>query len=368
MRPFGTWGAHRDLIAQPHARKRMAVAAHCEKLTGTRSKEWNVKVWMWGVLAVLLLGGATTEARAQDVRVRTHVSADSVRVGERFTVSFTVEHAEDVQVLFPDPADGTDAFGDIEVMNRRERSRRPLDGGRRVDSVAYEVTTFALDSVRVPAIPIPVVVGGDTSLARTPPRGATVISVIGPESRGIHSVGPLASFPSPWWPWVLAGLLTTLLLAGLAYLWWRRQQPEEATSTVQPASEIDQTPYEAATAWIRQLDSYDLSDPAAVKPFYVELSSALRVYLAREWDVAALERTTREVIDALEARSDVPDDAIDRLESVLERADLVKFADVRPDADAHDAAIEDARAALDTLETTPPPTETNVDGVASAAE
>ena len=323
---------------------------------------------MGGVLAVLLLGGAATEGWAQSVRVRTHVSTDSVHIGERFTVSFAVGHAEGVQVLFPDPADGPDTFGDIEVVNRLERSRRPMGGGRRVDSVAYEVTTFALDSVRVPAIPLSVVVDGDTTLARTPPRGAAVISVIGPESRGIHSVGPLASFPYPWWPWVLAGLLTTALLGGLAYLWWRRQQPEEAPSTVQPASEIDKTPYEADSAWIRQLESYDLSDPAAVKPFYVELSSALRVYLAREWDVAALERTTREVIEALEARSDAPDEAIDRLQSVLERADLVKFADVRPDADAHEVAIEDARAVLDTLETTPPPTETNVDGVASAAK
>ena len=324
--------------------------------------------WVWGMVAVLVLGGITDGGRAQDVRVRTHVSADSVLIGGRFTVSFAVEHAKNVEVLFPDPADGTDAFGDIEVMNRRERSRRTVAGERRVDSVAYEVTTFALDSVRVPAIPIPVVVGSDTILARTPPRGATVISVIGAESRGIHSVGSLASFPYPWWPWVLAGHLATTLLGGVAYLWWRRQQPEDSTPSVQPASEIDQTPYEAATAWIRQLDSYDLSDPAAVKPFYVELSSALRVYLAHEWDVAALERTTREVIDALEARSDVPDEAIDRLQSVLERADLVKFADVRPAPDAHEASIEEARAALDALETAPRPSAPNVDGVASAAE
>ena len=323
---------------------------------------------MWGVVVVLLLGGITDGGRAQDVRVRTHISTDSVRIGERFAVSFVVEHAEDVQVVFPEPEEATDTFGEVEVLGQMGRSRRSVAGGRRVDSVAYEVTTFALDSVRVPAIPLPVVVGDDTTLARTPPRGATVISVIGPESRGIHSVGPLASFPYTWWPWVLAGLLTTALLGGLAYLWWRRRQAEDPTSTVKPASEIDQTPYEAATAWIRQLESYDLSDPAAVKPFYVELSSALRVYLVREWDVAALEHTTREVVEALEARSDVPDEATDRLQSVLERADLVKFADVRPDPGDHEAAIEEARAALDAFETAPEPSAPTVDGVASAAE
>ena len=323
---------------------------------------------VWGIIALLLLGGVMAEGRAQDVRVRTHVSSDSVHIGERFTVSFAVEHPEAAEVVFPAPGDETDAFGDVVVVSRAGGGRRTVAGGQRVDSAAYEVTTFALDSVRVPAIPIPIVAGGDTSLARIPPHGAAVVSVIGPESRGIYSVAPLASFPYSWWPWVLAALLTAALAAGLAYLWWRRQQPEEPTPTVTPASEIDQTPYEAATAWIRQLDSYDLSDPAAVKPFYVELSSALRVYLAREWDVAAMECTTREVVDELEARSEVPADAVDHLQSVLEQADLVKFADVRPDPDDHETALEDARAALDTFETAPQSTATNVDGVAAAAE
>lgn len=320
-----------------------------------------------GIVLLLLLGGTAVSGWAQNVQVHTHISADSVRIGERFTVSFAVEHAEGGAVVFPDPKEVTGAFEEIEVLRRTSRFRRSVAGGRRVDSVAYEVATFALDSVRVPAIPIPIVVGGDTSLARTPPRGATVISVIGAESRGIHSVGPLARFPYPWGPWVLAGLLAATLLAGGVYLWWRRQQSEASTSSVQPASEIDQTPYEAATSWIRQLESYDLSDPAAVKPFYVELSSALRVYLAQELGVAALEHTTREVVAVLEERADVPEEAIEHLRAVLERADLVKFADVRPAADEHEGSIEEARAALDALETAPRPGTTNIDDVASAA-
>lgn len=223
-----------------------------------------------------------------------------------------------------------------------------------MDSVAYEVTTFALDSVRVPAVPVQVVAEGDTTVASTPARTVTVVSVVGADAKGIHSVAPPAPFPHPLWPWLVVGLVALGLLAGLAYLWWRRQRSGEVPSPA-PAREVDQTPYEAATSWIRQLESYDLSDPDAVKPFYVELSNAVRVYLARELEVAALERTTREVVETLEHRPDVPADAAARVRAVLELADLVKFADAHPSSDDHEKAIREARAALDTIEAAPRP-------------
>jgi len=336
-------------------------------MTGTH-REW---LGVWGLALVLVIGGGVASAQAQEgLRLRTVVSADSVYIGERFTVSFVVEHTGGTELLFPDPKTNLDRFGAVEILDRRAVTSQALGGGRRVDSVAYEVTTFALDTVQVPAVPVQVVANGDTSFARTPPRGARVISVIGAESKGIHSVAPLAPFPRAWWAWALAALVATALLAGLAYLWWRRQEePEDMTPSVRPAAEVDQTPYEAATTWIRQLESYDLSDPDAVKPFYVELSSALRVYLSRELDVAALEHTTREVVADLEARADVPPDAAGRLQAVLELADLVKFADARPDAEDHEKAIAASRAALDAIETRPEaPTPVGVDGVASSAQ
>jgi len=320
------------------------------------------------VLALLLLGLGEMRAAAQrSVRFETHVSTDSVAIGERFTVSLVAEHGPETDVSFPSPDAGDVLFGDLEVLGQGAVQTRHRRGKRRIDSVAYTATTFALDSVRVPALPVQVTAGRDTTIQSAPARTVTVVSVVSADAKGMHGMAPLASFPQPWWTWALLALVVAGLLAGLFYLWQRRRdEPDDAP--IRPPPDDAQTPYEAATSWIRQLESYDLTDPDAVKPFYVELSNALRVYLAHELGVSALERTTREVVEALEHRPDVPSSAASRIQAVLELADLVKFAGTRPSADDHEKALREARAALDTIEASSRSSEPDaVDEVASAA-
>lgn len=316
---------------------------------------WALVWWSWFVLGIMLLWGwgLSQAGTAQpSTRISTRLSTDSVAIGERFTISLVVEHETDTRVEFPASDAGAFVIDDVEVLGRSPVRGRTIEDAREVDSVAYEAATFALDSVRVPALPVQLVSGGDTTIARTPPRTVTVVSIVGPDAKGIHGIASLASFPSPLWTWLLLGLVGSGLLAGLVYLWWRRRRSPE-TSPIRPQADAHQTPYEAATTWIRQLESYDLSDADAIKPFYVELSNAVRVYLASELKVAALKRTTREVVGTLEHRPDVPPEATVRIQAVLELADLVKFADAHPSPDDHQKALQEARAALDAIETAP---------------
>ena len=321
-------------------------------------------LWIAAVLCVVIPrpGGAYGQDR---IRLQTRVSTDSVLVGERFVISLVAEHGPETSISFPPAGARPFVFGELEVLDRTSVQRR-REGGRTVDRVAYEVTTFALDSLRVPALPVRVATGPDTTIRSAPSRSVVVVSVVGADAKGIHGVAPPLPFPRPVWTWVLLVVAGVGLLAGLLYLWWRRKASVDSHPQPRTVGN-DQTPYEAATSWMRQLeDSYDLSDPSAIKPFYVELSNAVRVYLARDLGVAALERTTREVVQVLEHRPDVPASAANRIRAVLQLADLVKFADIRPSTDDHEKALREARAALDTIEAaSQTATRDEVDGVAS---
>lgn len=313
--------------------------------------------WILGVV-VLGMGVFGRVAAAQPEPPATaRVAADTVRIGERFQLTLTAERAAEARVLFP----SADAFGALEVLGERERGTRSLNDERAVDSVSYEVTTFALDRARLPALPVRIIEGGDTTTAVTSPQLVSVASVVGADASGLRTDTPLAPFPRSPWPFVLWGAVGAALVGGGAYWWWRRQTPSSAPT----GTTAEATPYDTARTRLRTLaSSADWRDPDAVKPFYVELADILRTYLADALGVAARERTTREVVADLRRRADLPDEAVDRVEAVLKRADLVKFAGVRP---APEKSKETGRWTRDAVEALQDAHESlPVDGVASA--
>lgn len=304
------------------------------------------------ILLTIVLSLLALQA-AQAQQVRTYLSADSVSVGERFTLSLVVRHRFTSTALFPAPDAGSDVFGDLDVLARGESHKRYLgrdDPGARIDSVAYEVTTFALDSARVPALPVRLATAQDTSTATSPPRIIPVRSVVPSDAKGVRDLAPPASFPAPRWPWILL-MAAALVMAGLAYYWWTRRESEQPAPAPEPAPKPSVSPYTVATRRLQRLQqATDLDDASSIKSFYVELSDLLRTYLAHRLHIAALERTTPELVELLHQRPDVPAQAVNRIESALEQADLAKFADAHPPPETSQAALDDTRATLDTIE------------------
>lgn len=287
-------------------------------------------------------------AQAQTApRIEARVSADSVKIGERFTLTLVAEHAADASAIFPAADAGSDLFGDLRAVERGPVQTRQLSGGRRVDSVAYEVATFALDTARVPILPVRLAADGDTTVAGTFPRVVPVISVVGPDAEGLRAPALLAAFPRPVWWWGVLVLVGVALLAGLAYGWWHWREEEDAT--VASVEEPDD-PYDVATARLQRLEQRNPSGREACTAFYVDLTETLRVYLAHRVGIRALERTTSEVLAALRHQPEIDEPVVQRLQAVLEQADLVKFADAQPPPEKSQSVLQDARGVLDSLE------------------
>lgn len=293
----------------------------------------------WCLLAAAL-GLLAAPAWAQPARL--HVLTDSVTVGERFGVAVAVEHGPAVQALFPEPPPGEAAVtsplraGEAELLAVR-RFPPQVRGSTRIDSVVYEAAAFALDSARVGPVTVRLVRGGDTTAVTTPVGWVGVRSLVPEDATEPKDLLPLADFPRPLWPWALAALLALLLLA--LVLWWRRRR--RAAPVLAPHEEVTQR--------LDVLAASTLGPDA--KPYYVELSDALRTYLARTLGVPAREQTTAELLADLGRRpAEVPEAARDDLAYVLRLSDLVKFAGFRPDDGTHQRAVELARVAVGVIE------------------
>lgn len=298
----------------------------------------------FGVFAALL--AVALPAAAQDVDVE--VSADTVTVGERFNVSVTARHEFASPPTFPSPIPGDSlAFGDVEVL-RRLTSERYASGGSQIDSVVYEVTTFALDTARLAPIPILFTAGEDTFTVRTEPVLVPVESLVPADAEDIQDLAPLVEFPRSIWGYVLVAAGVLLLAALIAFYWWRRRQraPDREAAPPEPAIPPDVE----ALRRLRVLEEVDLSHREAIKPFYVELSDTLRTYVSKRLHVHALERTTRELISDLQSRGIPDEETTGRIRNVLVQSDYVKFADAEPAAGESKAILGIALDVVETIE------------------
>ena len=293
--------------------------------------------------------------QAQDVRV--HISEDSVTVGQRFQLSITAEHDFAADPAFPEPAD-TLNFGDLEVLSRLARESFTR-GDMRIDSIVYEVATFALDTAAVPPLPVLFTAGEDTFSVRTPPMGIPVISLVPPDAQDVRDLAPLVEFPRPIWPYIAGGAVLLLLAALLAfYLWKRRGREVPAPAEPQTPPE---PPHVEAMKRLQALEQTDLDHRDAIQPFYTELSDVIRHYLARRLHVNAKEMTTRELIRKL-AHQDLPNaDTRRELQIVLSLADYVKFADAEPSPEEGRNALSKARGLVQSVEDALRPAEPSAD-------
>ena len=136
---------------------------------------------------------------------------------------------------------------------------------------------------------------------------------------------------SSFWGGVVVFLIVLFLLGGVLYWFiWR----------IKPLSEAEKIaalpPYERAKLALEKLDEERYFKNEEVKTYYSDLTLILRQYLDEKVYEQSLESTTDELVfrlKTLEAANQITlsKDTIRNIETILKRADLVKFAKSKPD-------------------------------------
>jgi cbb3-type cytochrome oxidase subunit 3 len=258
----------------------------------------------------------------QAQEVSASVDTTTIKIGEQITYKLAVETNREDLVVFPEgqsfsPLEMIEAFAidTSEISDRyrltREYALTQFDSGRytiprqrvlindrefRTDSFSVEVNDVVVDTTKQKMFPIKPAV-------EVPP-----------------------AFGIPTWLWWLLGLI---LLGVVGYLLYRSRKKRKEAAKQLP-------PYERALFELKQLDDSHLLEQREIKEYYSQLSAAVRRYLDGEIYDHALESTTNELITYLEAERDkgklkLENTTISRLKEILERADLAKFANTKPD-------------------------------------
>jgi len=150
-------------------------------------------------------------------------------------------------------------------------------------------------------------------------------------------LGPRRTGLGPPWAWGLGGLA---LLVAAAPFAWRAWQAGLARRRQRSAYEIARAALDALLAGGRP-------NAARMDAFYVELSLIVRSYLEDRFGLRSPELTTQEFLTEMGRSPDLARSHQQLLRGFLTQADLVKFAGLRPDAEAVGDSIASAERFLE---------------------
>jgi hypothetical protein len=267
-------------------------------------------------------------------RVLTAVDTALVTVGDRITLTVTVEHAPGSQVVWPDSLD----LAPFEVLGMQPDAPHETGGVSR-SAASLALAAFELGRLEIPSFEVEVLgAGGEREVLSTDRFVVEVVSVGADESGDIRDIrGPLG-IPLGAWR-ILLWTLLPLLAVALLYTLARRLRAKNETKRTPALAPPEAPSHELALAALAELEASPLLARGEVKEYHIEVSDILRTYVERRFGVDALEMTTAEVVAGLQARN-ADADFIHGLRAFLDQCDLVKFAKVRPAPEASRQVLE----------------------------
>ena len=158
--------------------------------------------------------------------------------------------------------------------------------------------------------------------------------VVDTTKQGLYDIKPIVQVsksPSKWWLYSIVALILLGLVVLLLYwfIWKSKPLTEEEKAALLP-------PYERAKLALKVLDDSSYLQNNEIKAYYSDLTQIIRTYLDEKVYDRALESTTDELINRITLlregnKIDLSKEDIKNIETILKRADLVKFAKSKPD-------------------------------------
>lgn len=257
------------------------------------------------------------------ISVRSEVNRASITIGDPVEYSVLIKHAPDVQILSSIPAPEQEVLKIKKVEDIKSKEGKMLITGRKYTLTTFRLGDFILDPVTIEYRKG----GGDVQTIETDKIYIHVKSVDeGKPKTDIRGIKFVLTLPKQ--VVFLLFILLAVLLAAAGYLIYLKffKKPEGEEAPAGPHL----TPAEEALFNLNQLFDSDLLRRGKIKDYYLRLSEILRIYFEKHFGILAVEYTTDEILKALRQK-EIPMALREKIQEVLEAADLAKFAKWSPE-------------------------------------
>ena len=282
-------------------------------------KQFSSQSFLWAAIYMLF-------SLAANSQVTSSIDSTAIKIGEELRYKIQVYVDSTSLVVFSEEQ----TFQPLEVINSY-----PIDstkkGGYYQLTKTYGITQFDSGAYTIPKQKIII---GDNVYYTDSLRVQVNAVGIDTTKQKLFDIKPITDVKktrSSLWARMAYFVVILLIIGGLLYWFFWRKKPLTDAEKIAALP-----PYERAKLALENLDEERYFENKEIKTFYSDLTLILRQYLDEKVYDQSLESTTDELVFRLQTlkaanQIDLSTNTIRNIETILKRADLVKFAKSKPD-------------------------------------
>lgn len=291
------------------------------------------------LLSILLSAMLPVVAMTAPPQVHASLSADTVLIGDRFSMEIIIEKDMMQAVSLPSFDRGLAENG-IEILAESDLDTVRQDGRRQVLRKRYEMTSFDAGIYQLGRYPVLYADKNITDTLYSAESLPVVVKTlpVDTEKETIYDIKAPLKAPllvSEFAGYLFAAIVTALVIAALILLVRReiskRRRNDGEAGVTQPSV----PPHVQAIQDLETLYNQKLWQSGKAKAYYTRLTDILRSYLGGRYGLNAMEMTSDEIIQAVRPLN-LPDKNSEDLRNIMLTADLVKFAKHVPEPEVND--------------------------------
>lgn len=292
---------------------------------------------------IIAIAGLAVSDRAAAAPVSVKASLDSayILMGKQTVLNLEIVQDRGTQGAFINN-NGDTLTREVEVIRAVKPDTTDLGNNRK--EIKRELVIQSFDSGLYTIPPFVYVAGKDTFTSN-----ALALKVIPVPVDSMATIHDYAGVVKPntriwdylpdfivdyWWIFIIV-----LLCAAGIFVWMRYIKGKKAIPLVPKKKPVP--PYELAMQQLNRLKSEKLCENGHEKEYYTRLTEILRIYLDKRFGINAMEMTSTQIMHHLQSNDDTKTSA-PVMKQILEMADFVKFAKVRPLPDDNQKAFNNA--------------------------
>ena len=292
---------------------------------------------------IIAIAGLAVSDRAAAAPVSVKASLDSayILMGKQTVLNLEIVQDRGTQGAFINN-NGDTLTREVEVIRAVKPDTTDLGNNR--EEIKRELIIQSFDSGLYTIPPFVYVAGKDTFTSN-----ALALKVIPVPVDSMATIHDYAGVVKPntriwdylpdfivdyWWIFIIV-----LLCAAGIFVWMRYIKGKKAIPLVPKKKPVP--PYELAMQQLNRLKSEKLCENGHEKEYYTRLTEILRIYLDKRFGINAMEMTSTQIMHHLQSNDDTKTSA-PVMKQILEMADFVKFAKVRPLPDDNQKAFNNA--------------------------